>query len=245
MNPSGVAVASNPGFCASPSLSTLPSSVAERATFTHTVALGTSAARSAAPPPTRPTVPQLAGRLAVFDAIRVDAGSVVMLGDSLTATAEWAEFFPGTPIINRGVNGDTTHSVLERVRSYLPGGPSSVFLLVGINDLNMGYSVAETSDRYAKIVAVVRSESPHTRLFLQAVMPCLRTKGRLATLEAIEDLNTRIEAIARSNSATFIDSYSAFLSASGLPEPTFFLDDGLHLSTRGYHQWIRVLSDYL
>jgi len=43
--------------------------------------------------------------------------AVVMIGDSLTDGAEWGEMFPGTAVVNRGVDGDTTAGVLRRMEA--------------------------------------------------------------------------------------------------------------------------------
>ncbi len=67
---------------------------------------------------------------------------IVFFGDSLTAGTYGAGFvdkvaaaLPAHTIINAGVNGDTTHNLLQRVGddviAHQPGG---VFILVGIND---------------------------------------------------------------------------------------------------------------
>ena len=54
-------------------------------------------------------------RTSLFQELEIPSKSIVFLGDSLTDRAEWAEFFPDKRIINRGVGGDTTEGVLNRL----------------------------------------------------------------------------------------------------------------------------------
>lgn len=67
---------------------------------------------------------------------------IVFFGDSLTAGTYGAGFvdkvaaaLPAHTIINAGVNGDTTHNLLQRVGDdVIVHQPNGVFILVGIND---------------------------------------------------------------------------------------------------------------
>jgi lysophospholipase L1-like esterase len=63
-------------------------------------------------------------------------GSIVFLGDSITDFFRVNEFFPGVYVINRGISGDTTDGVLNRLaESVYELSPSKIFLMIGTNDL--------------------------------------------------------------------------------------------------------------
>jgi len=64
-----------------------------------------------------------------FDAFHAPA-AVVMVGDSLTDGAEWGELFPGAGIANRGIDGDTTDGVLERMDAILALHPAKAFVMI-------------------------------------------------------------------------------------------------------------------
>src|ERR1022692_2171298 len=67
-----------------------------------------------------------------------DMRPVVFLGDSITAAFEWGESFAGsTPVLNRGIGGDTTLGVLERIADVSRLNPVAVFLMIGTNDPQM------------------------------------------------------------------------------------------------------------
>ena len=56
---------------------------------------------------------------------------IVMLGDSLTEWGNWHELMPQHHIINRGIAGDTSSSVLDRLDEVMQRQPKVVFVMVG------------------------------------------------------------------------------------------------------------------
>ena len=68
-----------------------------------------------------------------FEHLEIQAGDVVFLGDSITEGGAWDELFPGVPVRNRGIGGDTTSGVLDRLDQITRGRPAKVFLKIGTN----------------------------------------------------------------------------------------------------------------
>ena len=60
---------------------------------------------------------------------------IVFLGDSLSDGAEWSELFSRQDILNRGISGDTSTGVLDRLDEVVRHQPKKIFLLIGINDI--------------------------------------------------------------------------------------------------------------
>ena len=60
---------------------------------------------------------------------------MVFLGDSITQKIEWADFFPGLTVANRGIGYDTTGGALARLDSVIALKPSIVSCMLGINDI--------------------------------------------------------------------------------------------------------------
>ncbi len=167
-----------------------------------------------------------------FEALPVQAGDVVFLGDSITEGGSWHELFPGVPVRNRGIGGDITDGVLERLAQVTRGAPARVFLLIGTNDLSMGTSEADIADNVGAIIERIHSESPGTTVFVQSVLP------RAASYrEAIESLNGRLEQVAGEHGATFIDLYPHFLDESDGSIRDDYANDELHLLGQGYLRW--------
>lgn len=87
--------------------------------------------------------------------------TVVAFGDSLTAGygASAGEDYPshlsrraGIPIVNEGVNGDTTESALPRLPDVLAHNPRIVIVGLGGNDFLRGVPIATTETNLRSIV---------------------------------------------------------------------------------------------
>ena len=66
---------------------------------------------------------------------------VVFIGDSIIDNAEWEELFPAVKIANRGIRGDKTDGVLNRMESIYTTSAQRAFIMIGINDLSSGKRV--------------------------------------------------------------------------------------------------------
>jgi lysophospholipase L1-like esterase len=60
-----------------------------------------------------------------------------MLGDSLTEWGNWHELVPEHRIINRGIAGDTSSGVLDRLQEVIERRPKVVFVMIGTNDIGL------------------------------------------------------------------------------------------------------------
>lgn len=172
-----------------------------------------------------------AARISFFESFPAAPGDVVMLGDSITHGGEWSEMFPGLPIKNRGISGDTTTDVLLRLDPIIAAKPAAVFLKIGTNDLNRGPDRATSYQQYRQIVSSIQAGSPSTAIFLQSVLP-----REAAMREEVEAYNRHIKAIADELGVVYIDLYPAFLAPDGSIRDDLTLDE-LHLSGEGYRVW--------
>lgn len=179
-------------------------------------------------------------RVSLFTQFLLSAGDVVMVGDSITEGGPWSEMFPGVPIKNRGIGGDTTTGLLARLDDIVGSKPAAVFLKIGTNDLTHGPDERSASyQQYEEIVKTIRTGTPKTRLYLQSLLP--READRR---EDIEAFNVEIARIAQANGAQYIDLYPAFLAEDGSIEDSITGDE-LHLNGPGYAVWQAQLLPYL
>ena len=172
-------------------------------------------------------------RTSHLNTLPVPTGKIIMLGNSITAEGEWAELFQNTDIINRGVIGDGTGDILERLDPIVASHPRKIFLLVGVNDL-MFLPLSKIEDFYEKIVARIVSETPTTQLYLESILPIhndLRRNGMKN--EDIDALNKAIEQLANKYHLTYIDLNSKLKNTEGSLRQELSLD-GIHLNGEGY-----------
>ena len=71
--------------------------------------------------------------------MQVVPDNYLFLGDSLTDYFDLETYFPGKPVVNSGIAGNTTDQILESMKTRVYDyNPSKVFLLIGTNDLRDG-----------------------------------------------------------------------------------------------------------
>ena len=174
---------------------------------------------------------------------------IIFLGNSITNGGEWAELLRNPHAKNRGISGDTTQGVLDRLSTITNGKPSKIFLLIGTNDLSRGKSVDEVAKNVEKIVERVKRESPATKLYVQSVFPVNpkfnKFLGHMNRQKDIAVLNAKIKAIAARHGVTYIDVYKSLVIPSTDVMNPEYTNDGLHLLGKGYLKWVEVLKPYL
>jgi lysophospholipase L1-like esterase len=163
------------------------------------------------------------------------ASSVVMLGDSLTESANWARLLQYPDVANRGISGDTTSGVLQRLQSSAKSA-KIVFLLIGINDLFQAIPEAETQNNIAKIVDELGKTS---KVVLQSV---LLTRDKKLN-DYVTDIDQFEKALCATGKCKYVD-LNTELSENGVLKKDFALDD-VHLNADGYAAWASIIKPIL
>jgi lysophospholipase L1-like esterase len=176
-----------------------------------------------------------------FNLHPTEPGDIVFLGDSITEFGEWEELFPGLPIKNRGIAGDTTRGVLDRLGVIVKGCPEMVFILVGTNDLPwyMRISSQQTLRVYEEILRRFREETPRTQVFVQSILPRHHKFAR-----RILSLNDGLKELAERYKFTYVDLFPLFSDPNGSIRSEFS-NDNIHLMGSGYSIWGEYLRPYL
>ncbi|MFB6469119.1 GDSL-type esterase/lipase family protein [Cytobacillus sp. Hz8] len=182
-------------------------------------------------------------RVSIFNDVPTKHADVVFLGDSITERSLWNEFFPHTFVVNRGIESDTTKGVLKRLNNVVKLQPKKLFLLIGVNDLNSGTKVNHVFKRYRNIVSTIQTDSPHTQIYLQSVLPVVEGERPVQNKD-IDALNREIQSLADSKSVFYIDINSKLkLNHTGL-DPKY-TNDGIHLLGNAYVVWADTLREYV
>jgi lysophospholipase L1-like esterase len=104
-------------------------------------------------PPASPMTAEFYRLLAPIYAALPRHAAVVMLGDSITEWTDWnALLLPSFDVANRGIRGDTTDGVLERIDSIIAIHPRCVAVMLGVNDLLAKRSVQQLLQNYSAVV---------------------------------------------------------------------------------------------
>src|SRR3984885_8803713 len=162
-------------------------------------------------------------------------GRVVFLGDSITDYWKLADYFPGKPYINRGIDGQTTPQMLVRFRQDVINlHPKVLVVLAGTNDIAgvTGPTHSENIEaNFASMAELARVH--HIRVVFASLLPAnnytpeakenfaLRPRGKIL------GLNEWLRDYCAKNSLVYLDYFSAVLDQQGLLKRDFS-DDGLH-----------------
>lgn len=183
--------------------------------------------------------PHYARRVEQFAGIH-QTQKVVFLGDSRIEAAEWRELFGRCDISNRGINGDTTIGLLQRLPASLPTANVLCIIQAGVNDLSKGSSVEAVVSNYRRIVDYLRTDK-RSRVIITAVILVGQDQPQLNA--TIAQCNLRLAALSAQSGAAWVD-VNAVLSPGGFLSPEYS-NDGVHLNGRAYLKLRDALIPYL
>ena len=177
-----------------------------------------------------------------FETLPKSEADIVFLGDSLTNACEWHEFFRTIRLKNRGISGDTTNGLLNRIEEVIESKPRKVFIMIGINDLNQGRSVDEIFNNYNIILKYFHEKTSQTEVFVQSILPLNEQKfpNNQVNYKIIE-LNAKLKNLAQEFSFHYIDLYSSLLDNNNQLDARYTID-GIHLNGQGYLVWKEIIE---
>lgn len=179
-------------------------------------------------------------------------GQIIFVGDSITDLYVLDDHYADLPLAayNRGIGGDTTSGVLERLEvSIFDLSPTHVVLMIGTNDVNGGATAEEIAARYAQIVQRIRAGLPEATLYCMSVIPqnaqleTYSTVKVAETTEVILALNREIRRTAEANGAVYLDLFSRLADENDRLIGSYS-DDGLHLNVAGLTVWTELIKPY-
>jgi lysophospholipase L1-like esterase len=166
---------------------------------------------------------------------------VVFLGDSITDYWKLADYFPGKPYLNRGIDGQTTPQMLVRFRQdVIDLHPKVLVVLAGTNDIAGVTGPVRNEDiesNYASMAELARAH--HIRVVFASLLPAnnytreakenfaLRPRGKILAL------NGWLRDYCAKNGLVYLDYFSALIDQQGLLRRDLS-DDGLHPNPAGY-----------
>jgi lysophospholipase L1-like esterase len=166
---------------------------------------------------------------------------LIFLGDSITQdwesdgpepwrkfAPEWRRFYGDRNAVNLGFKGDTTASLLWRVRNGEVDGiaPRVAVILIGANNLGrLHWSATDTVLGIDAIIAELRHRLPTTRILLLGVLPSERSDW---TTETTWTINRALDAkYAHDQLVTYLDVGFVFMK-DGRLNRDLFLDPKLN-----------------
>ena len=182
-------------------------------------------------------------KIAEFKAKPLQFGDIVFIGNSITEQGgDWGKRFNNPKVKNRGISGDVTAGVINRLAEIYYYKPEKIFIKIGINDLFHNELTPEYVAKNIKlIVDKIHLESPDTKIYVHTILPTANDtnlKGK------IKDTNAILKAINPTNYLQIIDLYSIFANVNDLMTSSYTVD-GVHLTESGYVVWQNYIKEFV
>ena len=153
---------------------------------------------------------------------------VAFIGDSLTDGYDLAKYYPQYVTANRGIGGDTTFGVEERLQvSLFDLKPKVVVMLIGANNMDT------MLQNYESILQSLKENLPESKIVLCSLTAMGGEHwGRKNQLAAYN--NVSIKLLAQKYGYTYVDLYSALYDVSIGEVYAGYTVDGGHFTHEGY-----------
>ena len=177
----------------------------------------------------------------------------LFLGDSITNYYNLEKYYEGYKVVNSGVCGDQTDDILDDLekRAYVYN-PSTIFLLIGTNDLDHDKSNEEIIKKIESIVKDLNKYLPNAKIYLESIYPINNTNDKKINKplvgkrdnERVVEINDKLEKYCNNKNCTYIDIYSLLKDKDGNLKLEYAAD-GLHVSSEGYEVITKELKKYM
>lgn len=178
--------------------------------------------------------------------------SIVFLGDSLTEFYKIDEFFHNIDHYNRGIAGDTTDGVINRLYdNVISIKPKKIFLQIGTNDLGNGKKPDYVVENIHRILDMIQVQLPKTEIFLISLYPVNPKASPYSRIitgrrknKDIDTINARLVELAKELSVNYIDVAQVLKDDKGNLNDDYTIE-GLHICLHGYMLISEVLRPYV
>lgn len=171
-------------------------------------------------------------------------GQTVLVGDSITeiwnVTDLFGEYSKRTSlaVYNRGISGDTSDRLLERIRENVTSiKPKNIVLLIGTNDLGVKSGTQFTAKYVSEILDVIKADCPDAKVILQAIYPVNKNIDKWMVgarkNSDIKIANQKLKILAKEKDVIFAD-FSEILSDKNGNFNAEYTYDGLHPNAKGF-----------
>lgn len=180
-------------------------------------------------------------------------GQTVLLGDSITELFNDNELFKeyreksGLAVYNRGISGDTTDRLIERLEDNVINiQPRNIVLLIGTNDFGHCADVEYVYSNIELIVDKLLTECNGVNIVLEAILPVGKhtqtKKGRNNTKYV--EINAMLKNLAQQKGIKFFDITDKLIDKDGFFD-TRYTYDGLHPNVQGFEITAKEILKYI
>ena len=184
--------------------------------------------------------------------IKTAHGKTVFFGDSITEMCNLEEYYPAVNACNRGISGDTTQDMLNRLQSNaLDVAPAKIVFLGGTNDIGKNIAPQDIAKNIESIIQRIQEALPDCSIFIQSVYPVnpirkptFFNKTGSRNNAAVDELNALLQNLCNQCDCVYIDVNSSLKDQDGNLKNDYSVD-GLHLTTEGYLRAASIITPYI
>lgn len=171
-------------------------------------------------------------------------GGVLFVGSSSIRLWPVEKAFPDHRVLNRGFGGSQIRDSIEWFdRVIAPHRPRLIVFYAGGNDIHSGKPAATVIADARELFEKIHSALPETQVFYLSIAP---NPARWKEIETVREVNKAVRAMAGELAfLRFVDVGAAMLGEDGLPLPSIFRPDQLHMNESGYEIWNRIVKPLL
>lgn len=165
--------------------------------------------------------------------------NIIFLGHSLIEFFNWQERYPAHIVSNHGVAGETVEGLLSRLDGIIKvhAHADLIFVMTGLN--NVAMEDFDFLDSYTRIIVILSEAYPKAKIFIHSLLP---VSVDFIDMKAIRNVNGSLKIIARDTGTEYLDLYRDFVDDHGNAVLQYILEDGVHLTEKGYEVWSDVLE---
>lgn len=175
----------------------------------------------------------------IYQDLPIAKDDIVFIGTSLTECFPLGEFFNDPRIKNRGIQGNDSRHIVQRVKCIIEGHPAKLFLEMGVNDLLDGILENELLSNFSKVIDLANKND--VPIIVCSMLPYGMRYG--SNNPVVRDVNKHLLDICNTKGCRYIDMFSSVVKNGGL-DSTLTVD-GIHLNYKGYCIWKAGIDKYI
>lgn len=165
----------------------------------------------------------------------------VFMGDSLTEPLDYYNVLNKSSVLAK--KGQDVVKAKEAASKLADIKPKRVFLLYGVNDLDLFKDSKEFKDKYTDLVEKIKEEVPDAKIYIQSLTPIqdkAQEKNENYSQDRIDDFGEKVKEVANEQNVKYINIKDVLENRDDLYEP-----DGIHFKKSFYNVWLDYLKDKL
>ena len=163
---------------------------------------------------------------------------VAFIGDSLTDGYDVKAAYPQYTVVNRGISGDTTFGLEDRLQvSLYDLKPKVVVMLIGANNMDTMF------ENYEDILIGIQKNLPESEVVLVSLTSMSMEWGKKNQLAAYN--NVKIKLLAEKYGYEYVDLYSALFDIDKGEIRAEYTTDGGHQTAEGYAVFTKTITPVL